>query len=187
MNLLYKKFTCTVNCSHNPKSLICARLLWSSRVWLLNLKILVLCFVIIIIKFSIVSTELSRVWSKLILFIHIIYFIFLKKESISLDVIIHAWNRSLVYNFLSYFHFFYHICSNYNVSHKAWRKNIIESDFSVCLCYRNYVMRCYSMCKTNSDRDKVDDFLRATITSRANENGRALLTHDWEHEPLPAQ
>ncbi|KAF4532506.1 hypothetical protein B566_EDAN003082 [Ephemera danica] len=61
---------------------------------------------------------------------------------------------------------------------KEEKKNIEEWPESL----KNFVMRCYASCQNDKDRDKVDVYLRSTITNKAS----VLHTYDWANEPLPA-
>ncbi|XP_059475329.1 leukocyte receptor cluster member 8 homolog [Neocloeon triangulifer] len=51
---------------------------------------------------------------------------------------------------------------------------------------QNYVMRCYSMCDSKEDRDRVDVYLKQMLTAKAKQGSNAILTHNWSSEPLPA-
>lgn len=49
--------------------------------------------------------------------------------------------------------------------------------------FRRYVYRCYELCSTSVDKDRVDIILRGKVT-RAAQDG-VLQTKDWLKEPLP--
>ncbi|XP_065349652.1 leukocyte receptor cluster member 8 homolog [Cloeon dipterum] len=50
---------------------------------------------------------------------------------------------------------------------------------------QNYVMRCYSMCDSKEDRDKVDIYLKQMLTEKAKLGAGALSMHNWSAEKLP--